>query len=257
MHFRIACLNTHSCRNKTDDVQDLVKEHNIDLMCITESWLREQGDEPIIAAITPPGYTVKSYPRKDRTGGGRAFIFPSNDSSNYVINTSTSTHESFEAASANLKSSSFSCHILCVYRPPRSKKNCATNEFFLNEFRDVVQTLRKKYTRFMIVDILGYRKVSARWRPRMLTDEMKMQRKTTCAELLEHYKEEGEEFIQRIVTGDESWVHHHDPESKRQSMEYRHKSSPSPRKLKVVASARKVMLTVFWDSNHKVSFGNI
>ncbi|GFR71361.1 histone-lysine N-methyltransferase SETMAR [Elysia marginata] len=31
-------------------------------------------------------------------------------------------------------------------------------------------------------------------------------------------------------------------------MEYRHKSSPSPRKFKVVASARKVMLTVFWDS---------
>ncbi|GFR64446.1 ATP-dependent DNA helicase [Elysia marginata] len=125
-------------------------------MCITESWLREQGDEPIIAAITPPGYTVKSYPRKDQTGGGIAFIFPSNDSSNYVINTSTSTHESFEAASANLQSSSFSCHILCVYRPPRSKKNCATNEFFLNEFRDVVQTLRKKYTRFMIFGDLNF-----------------------------------------------------------------------------------------------------
>ncbi|GFS04208.1 histone-lysine N-methyltransferase SETMAR [Elysia marginata] len=83
----------------------------------------------------------------------------------------------------------------------------------------------------------------------MLTDEMKRQRKTTCAELLKHYEEEGEEFIQRIVTGDESWVHHYDPESKRQSMEYRHKSSPSPRKFKAVASARKVMLTVFWDSD--------
>ncbi|GFS04299.1 histone-lysine N-methyltransferase SETMAR [Elysia marginata] len=31
-------------------------------------------------------------------------------------------------------------------------------------------------------------------------------------------------------------------------MEYRHKSSPSPRKLKFVASARKMVLTVFWDS---------
>ncbi|GFS06420.1 histone-lysine N-methyltransferase SETMAR [Elysia marginata] len=82
----------------------------------------------------------------------------------------------------------------------------------------------------------------------MLTDEMKMQRKTACAKLLKHYEEEGEENIQRIVTGDESWVHHYGPESKRQSMEHRHKSSPSPRKFKVVASARKVMLIVFWDS---------
>ncbi|GFR63965.1 transposase [Elysia marginata] len=75
-----------------------------------------------------------------------------------------------------------------------------------------------------------------------------MQRKTTCAELLKHHEEEGEGFIQRIVTGDESGVHHFESESKRQSMEYRHKSSPSPMKFKVVASARKVMLTVFWDS---------
>ncbi|GFS06944.1 histone-lysine N-methyltransferase SETMAR [Elysia marginata] len=31
-------------------------------------------------------------------------------------------------------------------------------------------------------------------------------------------------------------------------MEYSHKSSPYSREFKVVASARKVMLTVFWDS---------
>ena len=30
-------------------------------------------------------------------------------------------------------------------------------------------------------------------------------------------------------------------------MEYQHKTSPSPRKFKVIASARKVLLTIFWD----------
>ena len=68
-----------------------------------------------------------------------------------------------------------------------------------------------------------------------------------CTQLLERYNAEGEAFLQRIVTGDESWVHHYDPECKAQSMEYRHKTSPSPRKFKVVASARKVLFTVFWD----------
>ena len=59
---------------------------------------------------------------------------------------------------------------------------------------------------------------------------------------------EGYGFLDGIVTGDEAWVHHYDPESKRQSMEFRHTASPPPRKFKVTASAGKLMLTVFWDS---------
>ena len=95
--------------------------------------------------------------------------------------------------------------------------------------------------------LLGYRKVSARWVPRQLTLEMKMQRKEMCIHLMKRYNKEGEAFLERVVTGDESWVHHFDPESKVQSMEYQHKTSPSPRKFKVIASARKVLLTIFWD----------
>ncbi|GFS00700.1 histone-lysine n-methyltransferase setmar-like protein [Elysia marginata] len=93
--------------------------------------------------------------------------------------------------------------------------------------KDIAKELEilKERVQHIITDILGYRKVSARWVPQMLTDEMKMQRKTTCAEVLKYYKEEGEVLIQRIVTGDESWVHHCDSESKRQSVQYRHKSS--------------------------------
>ncbi|GFR71357.1 histone-lysine n-methyltransferase setmar-like protein [Elysia marginata] len=49
--------------------------------------------------------------------------------------------------------------------------------------------ISKERVQHVTTDILGYRKVSARWAPRMLTDEMKMQRKTTCAKLLKHYEE--------------------------------------------------------------------
>ncbi|GFR86761.1 histone-lysine n-methyltransferase setmar-like protein [Elysia marginata] len=107
--------------------------------------------------------------------------------------------------------------------------------------KDIAKELEisRERVQHTITDILGYRKVSARWVPRMMTDEIKMQGNTICAELLKHYEEEGEEFIQLIVTGDESWEHHYDHENKRQSMKYRYKSSPSTRKFKVFASPEK------------------
>ena len=100
----------------------------------------------------------------------------------------------------------------------------------------------------IITNLLGYRKVSARWVPRMLTPQIKLQRVQISRELLVKFDEDGKDFLRQIVTGDESWVHHYDPESKQQSKEYRHKTSPSPKKFKVFSSARKVLLTIFWDS---------
>ena len=73
-----------------------------------------------------------------------------------------------------------------------------------------------------ITDALGYSKVRARWLPRSLTTEHRRQRKAICSELLENFDAEGEAFLSQIVTGDETWVHHYEPETKRQSMEWHH-----------------------------------
>ena len=50
------------------------------------------------------------------------------------------------------------------------------------------------------------------------------------------------------MTGDKTWVHHFEPESKRALMECRHPTSSRSEKLKSQQSAGKVMVTVFWDS---------
>ena len=67
-----------------------------------------------------------------------------------------------------------------------------------------------------IIGVLGFRKVCARWVPRMLSDEMKAERVRISRELLEGFENEGEDFLKKIITGDETWVHHYDPENKRQ-----------------------------------------
>ena len=48
----------------------------------------------------------------------------------------------------------------------------------------------------------------------MLTPEKKQKCVEICEELLKRYREEGDQFLLNIVTGDESWIHHFDPEEK-------------------------------------------
>jgi hypothetical protein len=62
------------------------------------------------------------------------------------------------------------------------------------------------------------------------------------------YVNQREDTLNRIVTGDESWVQHYQPESKRASVQGKHPSSLSTKKFNVTPSAGKVMLTVFRDS---------
>ena len=64
---------------------------------------------------------------------------------------------------------------------------------------------------------------------------------------MSQYEAEGDSSLDRIITGDETWCHHYDLESKRQSMEWQQVNSPSKKNFKTQPSAGKVMCTVFWD----------
>jgi len=44
-------------------------------------------------------------------------------------------------------------------------------------------------------------------------------------------------MLSRIITGDESWVHHYEPETKRASMQWKHPTSPAHKKFKVTPMA--------------------
>ena len=58
------------------------------------------------------------------------------------------------------------------------------------------------------------------------TEEQKNNRVAICQRLLDRYANEGEAFLTQIFTGDEAWFHHFAPESKSQSMEWKHPGSP-------------------------------
>ena len=93
----------------------------------------------------------------------------------------------------------------------------------------------------IIHEHLHFRKVSARWVPRQLSALNRHRRVEGCAELKERFDKEGQEFLDRIITCDETWVHHFTPESKWASKQWKHADSPPPKKFRAIASAGKVM----------------
>ena len=100
----------------------------------------------------------------------------------------------------------------------------------------------------IVHDHLGFRKVCARWVPYALSERHKQIRMGSALEFLMRYKENGDEFLNSIVTGDETWISYYTPERKRQSCEWRHPQSPTkPKKIKPLPFGRKLMATVFWD----------
>lgn len=119
-----------------------------------------------------------------------------------------------------------------------------TMTMLADEFSQVSRTVLHE----IVTDRLGYHKLCSRWVPKMLTDEHKTKRLGSALTFLTRYNDEGEEFLNQIVTGDETWIRHLTPESKQQSMEWRHTSSPKKHKFKTTFSAQKILCTVFWDT---------
>ena len=50
-----------------------------------------------------------------------------------------------------------------------------------------------------------------------------------CIDHLQRYARQRNEFLARVVAGDESWCHHFELESKRQSLQWKHPVSPPPK----------------------------
>ena len=133
----------------------------------------------------------------------------------------------------------------------------------VNKVHDIVMTDRRVTQRYIastvgisqervhsiLTEDLEMRKLSARWVPRLLTVDQKHTRRTLSRTNLNLFEKDPANFLNRFVTTDETWVHHFTPEAKQQSKQWKHPSSPPPKKAKTVPSAGKVMASVFWDAD--------
>ena len=104
------------------------------------------------------------------------------------------------------------------------------------------------------------RKIASKWVPHDLTDMHKWQRYDASRMHLQRFEREGEAFLRRIISIDETWAKSYEPELKRQSDEWRHHGSPRKQTVRPTPTNVKVMLILAydWDGvivNHRVHRG--
>jgi histone-lysine N-methyltransferase SETMAR len=87
----------------------------------------------------------------------------------------------------------------------------------IRELHHIIPEVSKTTIHEAVTEKLGYRKLCARWIPKMLMGDHKTKRMGSALKLLTRSAQERDEFLDSIVTGDETWVFHHTPESKQQS----------------------------------------
>jgi hypothetical protein len=59
----------------------------------------------------------------------------------------------------------------------------------------------------IVHELLGDRKLCSRWVPQQMTEDHKKNRIGASFTHLHHFNDHGEDFLDQIFTGDETWVH--------------------------------------------------
>ena len=81
-------------------------------------------------------------------------------------------------------------------------------------------------------DHLGLSKLSVCWVPKVLRDDQKVTRADCAIRFLNQFDADPNEFISRLVTGDETWIYQYDPESKLQGKQWLPTGGSAPIKFK-------------------------
>lgn len=99
----------------------------------------------------------------------------------------------------------------------------------------------------ILTEDLNMSRVTQHRVPRILTQDQRDDRMTICGDLISS-ADQDRTFLNRIITGDETWCFLYDPQLKRQSATWKSPVSPKRKIPRQDRSKGKVMLELFFDS---------
>ena len=95
---------------------------------------------------------------------------------------------------------------------------------------------------------LKMQKICAKFVPRVLREDQKERRCHDSREMVELINSDPA-VLDALVTCDESWIYCYEPETKRQSSQWKHAGSPRPKKVRQSKSTHKLLMIPFFSQH--------
>ena len=99
---------------------------------------------------------------------------------------------------------------------------------------------------------LELRKICARWVPHLLTDEQKQSRVRLASQVIEKYDKCDPHRLEEIVTSDETWVYHFQPDSKAKNKVWVSSEGDRPVIAGRCKTSNRMLYAIFFDSKGPV-----
>jgi exonuclease III len=152
--LKIGVFNAQSIRNKALMTMDLTLEHDLDVVAISETWLREE-ESAVVAEIKPPGYDFYHVARQTiedgpaRRGGGVGILIRSSLKHEVI---QRRRYDSFEAIEMMIRCGNNSIRLINIYRPQRLPGDVqAPWNTFLTDFENFLAELTSSPGKLLLV----------------------------------------------------------------------------------------------------------
>ena len=107
----------------------------------------------------------------------------------------------------------------------------------------------KGYLQHIINTRLEFRKVLAKWVPKLLSDEQKKKRVNDAQLILDEYGAKWDDLLDNLLTVDETWVFYEPPQTRNSASEWQLPGQPPPEVERTKLTFKKTMATVFWNKD--------
>ena len=124
--LKCSYVNIQSLRNKTLEVREFINDNNLDILCVTETWLKD-SDSSVVNECCPSTHTFYGRQRQEKRGGGvGAFLA---GSLKHVKIIDQIRVNSFEYLQIVFKNRNEWVMMLVIYRSPSSSPDAFFQEF--------------------------------------------------------------------------------------------------------------------------------